>query len=144
MARPLSDPTGDPNEPPPAIVLRVAVLRIGVRGDTCIPGINPFKQSDRYRADILARVQAVDGANGAVLYEEFLINTEKLSVWNVLAGRSSLTPVGNRAACRRVKEFCPDEDEDVLSRDLEPAIDAFADHVVRVLDGAAGRSTRSP
>jgi hypothetical protein len=36
------------------------------------------------------------------------------------------------------------EDEDVLSRDLEPAIDAFADHVIRVLNGAAGRSIRSP
>jgi hypothetical protein len=144
VGRPLSEPTGDPSEPPPAIVLRVAVLRIGVRGDTCIPGVNPFKQSNRYRADILSSVQAVDGATGAVLYEEFLTNTEKLSFWDVLAGRGSLTPVGSRAACRRVKEFCPDEDEDVLSRDLEPAIDAFADHVVLVLNGAAGRSVRSP
>lgn len=143
VGRPLSEPTGDPSEPPFPIVLRVAVLRIGVRGDTCGPGVNPFKQSDRYRADILASVQAVDGATGVLLYEEFLTNTEKLSLWDVGAGRSSLTPVGSRAACRRVKEFCPDDDEDVLSRDLEPAIEAFADHVVLVLNGGAGRSSPS-
>ena len=142
--RPLLEPASAPDAPAPAILLRVGVLRIGVRGDFCLPGINPLKLPDRYRADILASVRAVDGVTGAVLYEELLSNTDKLSPWEVIAGRGGLSPVGSPAACRRAKEFCPEEDAEVLNRDLEPAIAAFADHVVHVLTGAAQPSVPSP
>lgn len=138
--RPLANEADASGDPPPAVALDVAVLRIGVRGDTCLPAFNPFKLPDRYRADILARVRAFDGQTGAMLYEEFLTNADALSSWEIVAGHSSLTPVGGSAACRRVREFCPDDGRDVLVGDLDPSIQAFADHVVRALDLAARAS----
>ena len=130
--RPLSEPENAPEANAPTILLRVAVLRIGVRYDTCLPGFNPFKLSDRYRADLLAVVQAVNGMTGELLYEEYLNNTEKLSPWDVVAGRGGVSPAGSASACRRAKEFCPKEGTEVLNRDIEPAIEAFAEHVVRI------------
>ncbi len=134
--RPLEKPGDAPGGAPPSVALRVAVIRVGVRGDNCVAGLNPFKLPDRYRADVLASVRAVDGATGELLYEELLENTDKLSPWDVIGGRGGMTPVGSRTACRRVREFCPKDDDAVLARDLAPAIDAFAEHVALVLTGS--------
>jgi len=130
--RPLSEPANAPDAHAPTILLRVRVLRIGVRRDTCLPGFNPLKLSDRYRADLLAVVQAVDGTTGELMYEEYLNNTENLSPWDVVAGRGGVSPAGSASECRRAKEFCPKEDTEVLNRDIDPAIEAFAEHVVRI------------